>query len=282
MFGEMPEPTPLILLPEAFSEILVLRSFSSDDKAGWQLTQAMETVAADAESRFQPIIREVSSRQELIDALNAYDGAMVVVDMHGSHHGPVGTLRVGSDDVDVWRLRGEARMPPIAVLSACDTHALDRSHATPANGFIHCGSRAVLATLLPIDAPSAAVFVSRLALRARNYTAAFAATGRYSSWTQVVSGMLRMQFATDLLRHLLTRKHILPGVFPALSYTANALINPHRPSWFEDLCAAICEVSGVKPENLAASVRTTLASSDVIRYIHIGAPESLLIGGSPS
>ena len=47
---------------------------------------------------------------------------------------------------------GAVRVPPIALLSACDTHALDGSHATPANAFMNAGADTVVATSFPVNA----------------------------------------------------------------------------------------------------------------------------------
>ena len=66
----------------------------------------------------------------------------MIFDGHGRGNADTGiaTLRIGKEDVDVWHLRGEARIPPIVILSACDTQGIDASsHATVGTGFLAAG-----------------------------------------------------------------------------------------------------------------------------------------------
>src|SRR3546814_10624722 len=93
--------------------------------------------------------------------------------------------------------------PPIVILSACDTHAADRNHATAANGFLALGSRSVLASVFPLHASQAAIFTARLIYRVSDYIpAAIKLFERSLTWLEVVSGMLRRPVTTDLLRNL--------------------------------------------------------------------------------
>src|SRR5262249_29762220 len=120
----------------------------------------------------------------------------------------VGKLLIGREAVDVWELRGRVRMPPIAILSACDTHGIDASsQATVGNGFLAIGVRTVLATLLPVGGVSSAVFIARLLYRIADFLpAALQAKGRTLSWTEVMSGMLRMLLASEIISELVEAK----------------------------------------------------------------------------
>lgn len=105
------------------------------------------------------------------------------------------------------RLRFEAARTAlqarIVVLSVCDTHAAARNHATVANGFLAIGSRAVLSSVFPLEARQAAIFAARLVFRVSDFIpAAIRQFDRALTWTEVVSGMLRMQLLTDFLRLL--------------------------------------------------------------------------------
>ena len=70
---------------------------------------------------------KVRSTADMVEALNAFDGMLAVFDGHGSHQPDhPGVLWLGDEPLDVWNLRGQVRnVPPIVILSACDTHASD-------------------------------------------------------------------------------------------------------------------------------------------------------------
>ena len=96
---------------------------------------------------------DVGNKVELVRALNAFDGIVVVYDGHaGQDRGTdLGVLHLRDEDVDIWSIRGEARIPPVVLLSACDTHPYDASHATVANGFLAAGAHTVLAAGIPVS-----------------------------------------------------------------------------------------------------------------------------------
>jgi len=81
----------------------------------------------------------VQTVEQFIEALNSVEGGDINIDGHGIYDDGdgIGKLAIGKEQIDVWRLRGEMRVPPIVILSACDTHGLDSpSHATVGNGFL--------------------------------------------------------------------------------------------------------------------------------------------------
>jgi CHAT domain len=160
MVGELSLPPLIGIRPDDFKEILIITTINSTDRLRELLPQAL--------SQFEPLWRgkltvrsvEVFTEEKFVETLNLYRGPVLIFDGHGGHDvNGVGTLQIGEANMDVWQLRGRVRVPPIVILSACDTHAADRSHATAANGFLTLGARAVLGTLLPIGGPSAAMFL---------------------------------------------------------------------------------------------------------------------------
>jgi hypothetical protein len=110
---------------------------------------------------------DVSNADELVAAINAFEGQVLVFDGHGAHRDKeAAALYLQDEPINVWTLRDRiTRMPPIVLLSACDTHAADRNHATVGNGFLALGARAVLASVFPLFAPTAATFIARLLYR---------------------------------------------------------------------------------------------------------------------
>jgi CHAT domain-containing protein len=74
----------------------------------------------------------------------------MIFDGHGSHNpdNQTSPIVVGGSSMDVWLYRNELKVPPIIVLSACDTAPLDGAHGSTAVGFLNAGvpNRYVLAT----------------------------------------------------------------------------------------------------------------------------------------
>ena len=225
-------------------------------------------------------IRSVAVENEaaFCAALDAYDGGILIFDGHG-HHTTVGTLAIGNDSVNMWSLRGRVRVPPIVVLSACDTQAVDRSHATTANAFLAAGARAVLGTLLPVDAWPAAVFVGRLLYRLADFLPAILAVrGETIQWSEIVGGMLRMQLLTDLLRPYIAEGILSQENYEYIHMQGNTAINERRSDWFEFIISLVAERSSLSLDRVQGDFRIRVSSSDTIRYIHMGNPETILVG----
>jgi hypothetical protein len=195
-------PQPLYIPPDAFRDYLVLSMFEEGDPIAPHLR--VGTVHT-MDKEQAPIIGQFASPKtpsEFVAAIGKFNGPMLIVDSHGGHEDGdrPGGLMIGGKSFDVWSLMGKVRMPPIVVLSACDTHPFDRSHATVANGFLACGALAVVATVLPIRSAQASRFVMRLINRAVHYGDIVNEAGRSVPWTHIVSGVLRMDLATDIIR----------------------------------------------------------------------------------
>jgi len=145
-----------IISLRAFEKILVIRSFSRDDPLRRVLERAISVMPVPENPWSHTFFEDVETEDQLVAALNRYDGVLVVFDCHGyySPEDQVGSLIIGGKRVDPWALRGRARMPLIAVLSACDTHSVNGTHASVANGLLTMGAICVLGTLLPIQQSS--------------------------------------------------------------------------------------------------------------------------------
>src|SRR5690606_16832943 len=108
---------------QSLDDILIVRSFSESDP----IKHVLEFAIGGYEiSRLRIRIIDVNDRAELVNCLNDFSGVLVVFDCHGGHGGANshGWLKIGRDMVDPWQLAGEARVPPIVILSACSTFAL--------------------------------------------------------------------------------------------------------------------------------------------------------------
>jgi len=272
---------PLYIPAEEFKNYLAVSMFEEGDGIAHHVRQALAVLPDAAESKLTGISAAPKSTDEFISTVNDYDGPILIVDSHGTHpdNPDVGGLTIGGEFVDVWDLAGKIRLPPIVVLSACDTHPFDRSHATVANGFLRCGAIAVLGTVLPIRSRDAAIFLVRLMLRAISFGNAMNANGRSAAWTNIVGGGLRMQLASDIVRGLGARGMIPEDRVDRIHLAANHDINPphERADWLPRLRQRCIEAGEINQDQWAATYPDILAASDVIRYVNIGNPEAILI-----
>jgi hypothetical protein len=279
LFAGLVTGQPLLrLFPEAFSKVLVISAFDRTDP----IQGMFETACAAFEPEWQDSIRvefvKVACEEDLLAALNSFDGPLAMFDGHGSHqpdHPAV--LHLQDTQCDVWQLSGKVRVPPIIVLSACDTHAASRNHATTVNGFLSLGARAVLGSVFPLEAIAAAVFAARLLYRVSTFVpAAVGVRDRALTWTEVVSGMLRMQLLTDFLRQLERKNLIDHATYIEVHEYGNFAINSEALDPFGEVIAML-EAKG----RLAAGVRreldTAVACSSVISYLNVGRPETILL-----
>ncbi|MBY3330373.1 CHAT domain-containing protein [Rhizobium laguerreae] len=279
--GQLVPREPMSLPPEALCDVLVVTSFKEDDRLKNMLSGSLDAVRP----RWEGVVNikqvRVSTVEEFKAALNAFDGFILIFDGHGVANDttPISKIAIGDEHVDVWSLRGEIRCPPIVILSACDTHGIDASsHATVGNGFIALGARTVLGTFLPVDGRRSAMFIARLMHRIAEYVpAAIKSFKRSLPWTDVVSGMLRMCLATEVIIEL-----VAPPGHPAYNEfqsQANIEINGRDPEWFNKLIDRIASFRNLDRESAERLVQRAVSLADAIRYTQIGNPESIIVSG---
>jgi len=276
-FGELINSIPIYLRPEAFSEVLVLSAFDADDPIKDHLRDTLQKF--DRNGALKPTVVEVRTIDEMVAALNSFRGTVLVFDGHGVHDekDDIGFLKIGDERLDVWQLRKRARVPPIVLLSACDTHALDRSHVTTANGFLSCGARAVLATVLPVRSMHSALVIARLLFRGVEFSRAVHSAGRTITWANLVGGLLRMQMATDIVMDMHSKKLLTEKEARKLTVDVGLWINTDEPDWFEKLASQACDLAHLSSPEWLQLVEEITAKSDVIRYVHLGNPESIIV-----
>lgn len=267
--------------PEAFKDVLHVDASPAGNAASGVVKSAIEVFDEELHKKMTVRHVKVSSIDEFVEVVNAYNGPMLVFDGHGSHSqfSDIGNIHIGNESCDVWTLRGRLKIPPIVFLSACDTHALDRSHATVANGFLALGAQSVVGTLLPIGILDGAVFVARFLYRIAEFIpAAIAMYGRSLRWPEVVTGMMKMQLATDVLRGLFDLGRLSEVQFFELSGTANRLVNSPMYDWYEQLLSATAKLAGQELKVIENLARDLVRQSDVVRYVHLGNGEHITIG----
>lgn len=270
---------PIHFKPDALTNVLVLSALPNDDPIRRMFEIAFREFSKQWGDRMQIRAVEIANKRDLVSALNSFEGNIVVFDGHGSHEkDDTGKLHLKEEAIDVWSLRDEnVRIPPIVILSACDTHAADRNHATTANGFMLLGARTVLSSVFPLDARFAASFVARLLYRIAEFVpAAIRMRQKAVTWLEVVSGMIRMQLLTDFLMQLLTKKKITEGQYRQAHYAGNMAINSFQPTPFDHVLETL-ENIGLLRDNLEYELQLAVAFSSAISYLQVGRPETILI-----
>lgn len=267
------------ITPDAFRNYLVLSMFEDGDPIAQHLRVGTWHTADGRNERILGRYASPKTPAEFAEQLNLFDGPMVIIDSHATHPdtSDIGGLMIGGDHFDVWNLVGKVKMPPIVVLSACDTHPFDRSHATVANGFLACGATAVVATALPIRAPQAARFVMRLINRAVHYGAIVNGMGRAIPWSSIVGGVLRMELVTDILRGFEEDGRFGEEARSALLLATHKDLHPMRSDWFEQLRERVIATGAIDLTEWDDRLPDLIAASDAIRYLHLGNPEALLV-----
>ncbi len=202
-FGAATDTDPILLAPQDLTKVLIVRSYDHDDPIRETLeVEIRRGLHQRGKLDIEIQIRDVASPAELVEAINSHDGAIVVFDCHGqfSSDSFVASIVVGGEPVRLWEIRKQIRrMPPIVLMSCCDTLPVDGSHASAADGMLLFGAKTVVATLLPIDATRAAVFVARLLWRLAEFVPIALGMRRSLTWREIMSGLIKMAHVTEIL-----------------------------------------------------------------------------------
>lgn len=268
---------PRISVPKmALNHILVIRSFAPEDPIRNHLQRAIGFY----DLRDMKIeIVDVSTKAELINAMNNYQGAMLIFDCHGNHGGNKehAWLHIGKEKIDVWELKHEARMTPLVVLAACSTHPVDGSHASVANGFLANGAQAVLGTYAPVDSIHTAALVARLLYRIAAFLPLITKQ-RPVTWREIVSTFFRMSYVTDVLRDLQGEyKVINEAQYRKLHLDANIAINTNIPDWLEKLQQGVADSTGMTQDDVRKIWAARYQFVETMLFGQFGRPENIFI-----
>lgn len=275
---------PVLISPSELTDVLIIRSFAKDDPIRSVLEHALQyPVPGGATWQVKIRFVDVETPDEIVNALNAHTGAIVVFDCHGGleTEGYLSSLIVGGASVRLWELRTRIRhMPPIVLLSACDTLPVDGSHTSAASGMLLLGARTVLATLLPIDSRKAAVFLARLIYRIGTFVPIALETRERVSWREVVSGMTKMSHVTECLRHL-SKQALLDRVeFEDLHAEINFDINSLNPNWFERLVEKLARNLNCSITEAKLHLSPKVGLTDALIHVQLGNPELIWLVGT--
>lgn len=283
--GNMLGPAALrsqrIIIPyAAITEILIIRSFDASDPIKDHLLKAIDLYGeSDSYYNINIKIVDVSSEQELVDALNAFGGLITIFDCHGGHGGEESHawLHIGNDKLDVWSLANKCRIPPVVVLSACSTHPVDGSHASVANGLFRCGAISVLGTYAPVNAIHAGQFVGRLLYRISKFVPMLVEHGLVS-WREVLTGLLRMSYVTDVLMGMRDNLKIIDDKqYTDIHVKANFLINLPTVNWQDEFVGIMEEFTELDESKVRSLISENFQFVETMLYSQLGRPENIFI-----
>ncbi len=261
-----------------FKEYLLVSMYEKDEASGYLMSDALSRLAK--EKGLKGLHLRPESTQEFRKALRAYKGAIVIVDCHGGHpeKSTEGGLFIGGKLEGIRDLLRDIEIPPIVVLSACETHPFDRSHVTVANQFLRMGAINVISTVLPIYFKNAAVFLLRLMLRAVQYGSDINSRGVSVPWSNIVGGAFRQHLAFEIAMGLITRRLLPPMTALRLQQEAVIDLNfPPRRDWLHRLGERVKEAGKINDEIWQSTLEDIIATSDTIRYVSMGNPESIVL-----
>ncbi|CEF56291.1 CHAT domain-containing protein [Acetobacter ghanensis] len=269
----------LHLTTSNFEEILILSALRHDDPISKFFAIAIATFEPKFRDKIRIRTERIRNEEDLVAALNSYNGSLVIFDGHGGHaKDKPAELQLLEESIDIWQLqRKQPRIPPIVVLSACDTHAADRNHASTANGFLAIGARTVLGSVFPIDARDASAFVARLIYRIAKFVPAFHKEFNQSlTWMEIMGGMIQMQLLTDFCMRLESKGLIDHETYVAVHLAGNMAINGGDKWPYETVIMELSE-RGIDEKQAWYELRSAMVNSTAISYLQMGCPETIIV-----
>lgn len=267
---------PSFLHPTDFHDVLVVRSFAPGDPIR-NLLEVSIKVCLPAGSKVRAKFVDVSTEEEFAQAFNSFDGKIAIFDGHGtqSPEDAQGVLSVGSVKINPFQFYGKVRLPPIVLLSACETHTLGGIESSVASALLFMGAWSVLGTLAPVDARASAMLIARFLFRLEAFLPALPGA---MNWTDVVTGMLRMSYATDLLFKFEELHGMTPGSLRNVQMTANMAVTMNDPAWFEKVLEGIAKKTNEPLAKVTERWRDTCYFTETLRHVHLGSPEHIFVG----
>lgn len=102
--GLLAQQDVVTLPPEVLQHVLVLSAFAPNDQLRNLLGAALEALRSRWEGKVKIVFRRVQTVAEFQEALNAFDGAILIFDGHGIRESGdgIGKLAIGNEEMDVW------------------------------------------------------------------------------------------------------------------------------------------------------------------------------------
>jgi hypothetical protein len=145
----------------SLKNILLLNSIHTEDRAHWEF-KLFESTCRQVGLDFETIT--VHSSDDFIKALNSRKAQVVIYFGHGSYNSEedVGELIFKEDRLSYKSFKNIERIPPVIFLVGCETASCAAFSGGLPSHLLRMGVFAVLATLFPIPADEAGVFIGRV------------------------------------------------------------------------------------------------------------------------
>ncbi|EHP4799122.1 CHAT domain-containing protein [Salmonella enterica subsp. enterica serovar Sangera] len=293
----------IILDHKSLFKILIIRSYKKDDKLKNQLKSYIADTLSMLEDNFKKntktalnhevneenfeiSFKDVHNSSELIETLNNSHEQIVIFDMHGGHDASgEGYLHINDDNVIISSLYDKIkRIPPIVILSSCDTSPIDRNSFNISSAFLLLGARSVLGSAMPINGHESARFISRLLIRIKYYLPEYFAKYDAIRWSNLIHGMQKREYFTDLIAHLHTRK-IIQTVEEKI-YINNEIGLFIENYFRSDLLDKVIEIISIKIDKskhiISNEIESNFFFAESIKYFHLGLPENIIISSKGS
>jgi hypothetical protein len=260
--------------------ITVIRTLGRDDKLYRLVESCLGDFSTQEGWRLQFKFVDVPDEKGFIDACNACDGPFVIIDGHGSHSpkSEVGGLQIGGTPVDIWSLRGKVLLPPIVILSICDAHPVDRSHASIANGFLSLDAMSVFASMLPIDGVRSAIMMARLLYRVTSITKHWIDLNKVPlAWLKVVSCQLRASYVFDVLQELVDRGELSKDASFGITVKVTNMINWFQPNWYQMFLSELATALDWGECQVTAFLNNEFLLNESLLYLQLGVPDKVML-----
>ena len=128
--------------------------------------------------------------------------------------------------------------------------------------------------MVPIDGRNAAVLIARFMLRFAEFLPLLTTI---MPWSQVIGGMLRMSYVTDVLRTMQKQFQLSEDDYTKIHNAANIAINSFQPHWFEDLLKSVAAAAYTPEDKIREIWLRTCYFTDTLHYVHLGQPEHVFV-----
>mgnify|MGYP000146651438 CR=1 FL=1 len=183
-----------------------------------------------------------------------------------------------NEAVSIYDLVKDAKIPPIVVLSSCDTSPIDRNHFSVANGFLSGGAKTVLASALPILSKEASTFIVRLMLRLKEFLPIVINKEKKSlRWSSFMSGMIRRTFYTELIDFLVEKGKVKSDEKYNLISRCGIIVDPVRENFHSEIISLISNEINVSAEEVERIIDEELVLPECLKYLQLGNPERVVI-----
>ncbi|KFF71786.1 hypothetical protein IW01_07580 [Pectobacterium brasiliense] len=282
-------------------EILVIRSYKENDELKNQLSNYInktllmfkqellplaETTSTIQNNKiknrnFKITIKDINEPDELIEALNKSTENIVIFDMHGGHsENGEGFLKLNNNVVTISSLHDKIkRIPPIVILSSCDTSSIDRNSFNISAGFLLLGVRSVLGSALPINGHESARFISRLLIRINLYLPERLSKYDTIRWHNFIHGMQKREYFLDLINHLYNKRIIKSAEekFNITNKVGLFIENYFHSDLLDQILKIISKITNNREDFISREIEDNFFFAESIKYFHLGIPENILV-----